>query len=71
MSNPPASSFVGGMNMNLTGSLYFPRALLNISDGSRENVMALVAWKLNFVGDSRVHTCRQLIANWNSCRGSP
>jgi len=54
MSNPRASSFVGGMKMNLAGSLYFPRALLNINDGSRENVMALVAWKLKFVGDSRI-----------------
>ena len=50
MANPAASTFAGGANMNLTGSLYFPHSLLNINNGNSSNTEAVVAGSVNFQG---------------------
>jgi hypothetical protein len=48
--SPTASTFAGGSNNNLTGSLYFPNALLNINNGSNTSTEALVVGTVNFEG---------------------
>ena len=50
MSSPGSSTFAGGANMNLSGSLYFPNALLNINNGSHTSTEAVVAGSVNFQG---------------------
>jgi hypothetical protein len=52
VSNPTASTFAGGTNMNLSGSLYFPKSLININNGAHDSVMAFVANRVNFQGGS-------------------
>jgi hypothetical protein len=50
MSSPGSSTFAGGTNMNLTGSLYFPHALLNLNNGSNVQTEGIVAGSVNFQG---------------------
>ena len=52
MLSPGTSYFAGGANMNFTGSLYLPHALLNIDNGTNTSgsTMAIVAGTLNFQG---------------------
>ena len=50
MTSPAASTFAGGANMNLSGSLYFPNALLNINNGANTSTEAVVAGSINFQG---------------------
>jgi hypothetical protein len=50
MTSPPASTFEGGSNTTMTGSLYFPYALLNINNGSSANTEALIVNSVNFQG---------------------
>jgi len=52
VSNPAASTFAGGTNMNLSGSLYFPNSLININNGAHDSVMAFVAKRVSFQGGS-------------------
>ena len=50
MTTPGPSFFAGGANMSLTGTLYFPNALLNINNGSNTSTEALVVGSVNFEG---------------------
>jgi len=50
MASPAASTFAGGANMKLTGSLYFPHGTLNVNNGSTSSTMAIVADMVNFAG---------------------
>jgi len=52
MTSPGASTFAGGATMNLTGSLYFPHATLDINNGTNTTgtTMAVVADMINFQG---------------------
>lgn len=50
VSSPNASTFAGGSNNNLTGSIYLPHALLNINNGSNTSTEALVVGSVNFEG---------------------
>jgi Putative Flp pilus-assembly TadE/G-like len=50
MTSPPASTFEGGSNTTMTGSLYFPYALVNVNNGSAANTEALVVNSVNFQG---------------------
>jgi len=50
ISSPGSSTFAGGANMNLTGSLYFPNALLNMNNGSNTQTEALIVGTVNFQG---------------------
>jgi hypothetical protein len=50
MASPAASTFAGGANTTMTGSLYFPNSLLNINNGSNTNTEAVVAGSVNFQG---------------------
>ncbi len=56
MLSPGSSTFAGGANMNLTGSLYLPHATLNINNGSSTNgnTMAIVADMVNFQGGAHM-----------------
>jgi len=59
---PGASTIAGGANLNLTGSLYFPHALLNINNGTSTSVSsagtttAIVANMVNFQSGALVFT---------------
>lgn len=44
------SNFAGGANQRLTGSLYFPKSLLNINNGSNTSTLGIVAGKVSFQG---------------------
>lgn len=44
------SYFAGGANQKLTGSLYFPKSLLNIDNGTNSSTLGIVADKVNFQG---------------------
>jgi hypothetical protein len=48
--SPGSSTFAGGSTMNLSGSLYFPSAALNINNGTNSQVGAVVASTVNFQG---------------------
>jgi hypothetical protein len=48
--SPTASSFAGGANQNLSGSLYFPNAGLTINNGTNSTTGAVVASTVNFQG---------------------
>jgi hypothetical protein len=50
VTSPAASTFAGGANMTLTGSIYLPNALLNINNGSSTSTEALVVGTVNFEG---------------------
>jgi len=50
MTSPTASTFAGGSTTTMTGSLYFPWALVNINNGSTANTEALVVNSVNFEG---------------------
>jgi hypothetical protein len=50
MSSPGSSTFAGGANMHLGGSLYFPNALVNFNNGNNAQTMALVVGQVNFQG---------------------
>jgi hypothetical protein len=50
MSSPTASTFAGGTNTTMTGSLYLPNSLVNINNGSSVNTEALVVGSVNFQG---------------------
>ncbi len=50
MTSPAASAFAGGSNSTMTGSLYFPWALVNINNGSTANTEALVVNSVSFQG---------------------
>jgi hypothetical protein len=50
MTSPTASTFAGGSNTNMTGSLYLPNSLVNINNGSSVNTEALVVGSVNFQG---------------------
>jgi len=54
MASPGASTFAGGATMNLTGSLYFPHATLDVNNGSGSSVMAIVADMVNFQGGAHL-----------------
>jgi len=56
MASPGSSLFAGGASMNLTGSLYFPHATLNVNNGSSTagTAMALVADMVNFQGGAHL-----------------
>ena len=54
MAAPGASTFAGGATMNLTGSLYFPHATLDVNNGSGSSVMAIVADMVNFQGGAHL-----------------
>jgi hypothetical protein len=62
MTSPGASTIAGGANLNLTGSLYFPHALLNINNGTSTSVSsggtttAIVADMVDFQGGASVFT---------------
>jgi len=62
MTSPGSSTIAGGANLNLTGSLYFPHALLNINNGTSTSVgasgttTAIVADKVDFQGGASVFT---------------
>jgi len=51
-----SETFAGGATMNLTGSLYFPKATLNVNNGSGTSgtQMAIVADKVNFQGGAHL-----------------
>ncbi|MGA3039277.1 MAG: pilus assembly protein TadG-related protein [Bryobacteraceae bacterium] len=40
MTSPGSSTIAGGANLNLSGSLYFPHALLNINNGTSTSISA-------------------------------
>ena len=40
--------------MNLTGSLYFPKATVNVNNGANATVMAIVADMVNFQGGAHL-----------------
>lgn len=44
------SNFAGGANQKLTGSLYFPKSLLNINNGSNTSTLGIVAGTVSFQG---------------------
>ncbi|HVW06973.1 MAG TPA: pilus assembly protein TadG-related protein [Bryobacteraceae bacterium] len=44
------STFAGGANQSLTGSLYFPKSTLNINNGSNTSTLGIVAGSVNFSG---------------------
>jgi hypothetical protein len=44
------STFAGGANQKLTGSLYFPKSLLNINNGSNTSTLGIVAGRVSFQG---------------------
>jgi hypothetical protein len=50
MTTPGESYFTGGSNTHLTGSLYFPNALLSVDNGSNTQVEAIIANSLSFQG---------------------
>ena len=54
MTSPGSSTFAGGATMNLTGSLYFPKALLNLNNGTSVQMggitEGIVAGSVNFQG---------------------
>jgi hypothetical protein len=56
MASPGSSTFAGGATMNLTGSLYFPHATLNVNNGSSTSgtTMAIVADMINFQGGAHM-----------------
>jgi hypothetical protein len=54
MASPGASTFAGGSNMGLTGSLYFPHAAVDVNNGSSATVMAIVADTVNFQGGAHL-----------------
>jgi hypothetical protein len=56
MASPGASTFAGGATMNLSGSLYFPHAELDVNNGASAggNTMAIVADKVNFQGGAHL-----------------
>ncbi len=56
MTSPGASTFAGGATMNLTGSLYFPHATLNVNNGSGTTgtSMAIVSDMVNFQGGAHM-----------------
>ena len=62
MTSPGASTIAGGANLNLSGSLYFPHATLDINNGTSTNVSAggsttaIVADMVNFQGGASVFT---------------
>ncbi len=62
MTSPGSSTIAGGANLNLTGSLYFPHALLNINNGTSTSVSsggtttAIVADMVDFQGGASVFT---------------
>jgi hypothetical protein len=50
MSSPGGSSFQGGANMHLSGSLYFPHAALTFDNGNNAQTQAVVASSITFAG---------------------
>jgi hypothetical protein len=49
------ASFAGGVNMLLTGTLYFPTTAVVVSNGaSSSSVMAIVAKQVSFSGGTKV-----------------
>jgi len=52
--SPGVSTFAGGSNMSLTGSLYFPHAEVDVNNGANATVMAIVADKVNFQGGAHL-----------------
>ncbi len=54
MASPGASTFAGGSTMNLTGSLYFPHATVNVNNGATATVLAIVADMVNFQGGAHL-----------------
>ena len=53
VASPQASTIAGGANMNLSGSLYFPNALVNINNGTNSQTGALVVGTVNFQGGAK------------------
>jgi hypothetical protein len=53
MTSPGSSTFAGGSSMVLSGSLYFPYALLYINNGSNVQTEGIVAGSVNFQGGSQ------------------
>jgi hypothetical protein len=58
MASPGTSWFAGGADLHLTGSLYLPKSLLVIDNGSHPvgTQMAVVAGRLSFQGGARFLT---------------
>jgi hypothetical protein len=62
MTSPGASTIAGGANLNLSGSLYFPHATLDINNGTSTSISAggsttaIVADMVNFQGGASVFT---------------
>jgi len=56
IASPGASTFAGGANMNLTGSLYFPHATVDVNNGATAagTTMAIVADMVNFQGGAHL-----------------
>jgi len=56
MPAPGASTFAGGATMNLTGSLYFPHATLDVNNGAAASgtTMAIVADMVDFQGGAHL-----------------
>ncbi len=50
VASPSASTIAGGASMTLAGSMYFPKALVNINNGTNSQTGALVAGEVNFEG---------------------
>jgi hypothetical protein len=50
IASPGSSTFAGGANMNLNGSLYLPKAAVTINNGTNSNTGALVVSTVNFQG---------------------
>lgn len=53
MASPTASTFAGGTNTTMTGSLYFPNSLVNINNGSSVNTEALIVNSVSFQGGAQ------------------
>ena len=62
VTSPGSSTIAGGANLNLSGSLYFPHALLNINNGTSTSISAagtttaIVADMVDFQGGASVFT---------------
>lgn len=54
------SYFAGGANQKLTGSLYFPKSLLNIDNGSNTSTLGIVAGSVNFQGGATIQQATSL-----------
>lgn len=55
IASPGGSTFAGGANMHLSGSLYFSKAALTIDNGANAQTMAIVAKSATFQGGATLN----------------